>query len=91
VLVSHPAVLECAILAVPDDDLGEELRAVVVPVAGATPSSKELREHVAERLARFKVPRYWEFRSGLPHTPSERVAKHRIGDPEADLIDLAET
>lgn len=90
VLVSHPAVLECAILAVPDDDLGEELRAVVVPVAGATPSSGELREHVAQRLARFKVPRYWEFRSELPHTPSERVAKHRIGDPETDLIDLAE-
>jgi crotonobetaine/carnitine-CoA ligase len=83
-------VLECAILAVPDDDLGEELRAVVVPVAGATPSYRELREHVAQRLARFKVPRYWESRSELPHTPSERVAKHRIGDPETDLIDLAE-
>jgi crotonobetaine/carnitine-CoA ligase len=89
VLVSHPAVLECAVVAVPDDDLGEELRAVVVPVAGASPSPRELRAHVAERLARFKVPRYWEFRSELPHTPSERVAKHRIGDPETDLIDLA--
>jgi carnitine-CoA ligase len=81
VLVSHPAVLECAVVAVPDDDLGEELRAVVVPVAGAA--------HVAQRLARFKVPRYWELRSELPHTPSERVAKHRIGGPETDLIDLA--
>jgi carnitine-CoA ligase len=90
VLVSHPAVLECAVLAMPDDDLGEELRAVVVPVAGATPSSGELREHVAQRLARFKVPRYWEFRSELPHTPSERIAKHRIGDPETELIDLAD-
>jgi crotonobetaine/carnitine-CoA ligase len=82
-------VLECAVVGMPDDDLGEELRAVVVPVAGAAPSPKELREHVAQRLARFKVPRYWEFRAELPHTPSERVAKHRIGGPEADLIDLA--
>jgi carnitine-CoA ligase len=90
VLVSHPGGLECAVLAMPDDDLGEELRAVVVPVAGATPSSGELREHVAQRLARFKVPRYWEFRAELPRTPSERVAKHRIGDPETDLIDLAD-
>jgi len=89
VLVSHPAVLECAVVAAPDDDLGEELRAVVVPVAGAALSPRELREHVAQRLARFKVPRYWEFRSELPHTPSERVAKHRIGGPETDLIDLA--
>ena len=83
--------LECAIVAVPDDDLGEELRAVVVSVAGAAPSPRELRDHVAQRLARFKVPRYWELRSELPHTPSERVAKHRIGDPEADLVDLADT
>jgi crotonobetaine/carnitine-CoA ligase len=90
VLVSHPAVLECAIVAMPDDDLGEELRAVVVPVAGTAPSPRELRDHVAQRLARFKVPRYWEFRSELPHTPSERVAKHRIGDPESDLVDLAD-
>jgi carnitine-CoA ligase len=90
VLVSHPAVLECAIVAMPDDDLGEELRAVVVPVAGSAPSPRSLRDHVAERLARFKVPRYWEFRSELPHTPSERVAKHRIGDPESDLVDLAD-
>jgi carnitine-CoA ligase len=89
VLVSHPGVLECAVLAVPDDDLGEELRAVVVPVVGATPSAEQLRDHVAQRLARFKVPRYWELRADLPHTPSERVAKHRIGPPEADLIDLA--
>jgi carnitine-CoA ligase len=90
VLVSHPAVLECAIVAMPDDDLGEELRAVVVPVAGAAPSPRELRDHVAQRLAGFKVPRYWEFRSELPHTPSERVAKHRIGDPESGLVDLAD-
>jgi carnitine-CoA ligase len=88
VLVSHPGVLECAVLAVPDDDLCEELRAVVVPVAGATPSAEQLRDHVAEQLARFKVPRYWELREELPHTPSERVAKHRIGEPDEPLIDL---
>jgi crotonobetaine/carnitine-CoA ligase len=87
-LVSHPAVLECAVISIADDDLGEELRAVVVPVAGAEASPAELREHVAARLAPFKVPRYWEFRSDLPHTPSERVAKHRIGEPTGDLFDL---
>ena len=91
VLVGHPAVLECAIVAMPDDDLGEELRAVVVPVPGAAPSPRELRDHVAQRLARFKVPRYWELRTELPHTPSERVAKHRIGDPRSALVDLADT
>jgi crotonobetaine/carnitine-CoA ligase len=90
-LVSHPHVLECAIVAEPDPDVEEELRAVVVPVAGAEPDAAELRMFVADRLARFKVPRYWEFRDELPHTPSERVAKHRIGPPARPLIDLAPT
>jgi len=88
-LVTHPAVLECAVLAVPDDMAGEELRAVVVTTADASPTARELHSYVADRLARFKVPRYWEFRDALPHTPSERVAKHRIGPPNGDLIDLS--
>jgi acyl-CoA synthetase (AMP-forming)/AMP-acid ligase II len=90
VLISHPEVLECAIVAAPDDELGEKLRAVVLPVAGPTPSPNELRRQVAERLARFKFPRHWKFHSELAHKPPERVAKHRIGGPGADLIDLAE-
>jgi crotonobetaine/carnitine-CoA ligase len=88
-LVTHPAVLECAVLGVPDDVVGEELRVVVVPVAGSAATAPDLRDFLAGRLARFKVPRYWEFRDSLPHTPSERVAKHRLGPPDGDLIDLA--
>jgi crotonobetaine/carnitine-CoA ligase len=38
----------------------------------------ELAAYCAERLASFKVPRYWEFRDGLPMTPSERVAKQLL-------------
>ncbi|MBW3604460.1 MAG: AMP-binding protein [Actinobacteria bacterium] len=88
-LVTHPAVLECAVVGVADDELGEELRAVVVPVAGpSTPAAEELLAFVAERLASFKVPRYWEFRDELPHTPSERIAKHELGDPGPELVDL---
>jgi crotonobetaine/carnitine-CoA ligase len=88
-LVTHPAVLECAVLGAPDDMAGEELRAVVVTTADGSPTARELHSYVADRLARFKVPRYWEFRDALPHTPSERVAKHRIGPPNGDLIDLS--
>lgn len=88
-LVSHPAVLECAIVAEPDPDVEEEVRAVVVPVGGRRPDPVELHGYLSERLARFKVPRYWEFRDELPHTPSERVAKHLLGRPSHALIDLA--
>jgi crotonobetaine/carnitine-CoA ligase len=88
-LVGHPDVLECAVLGVSDDDLGEELKAIVVLVDGATPAPRDLHRYLRERLAGFKVPRYWEFRSDLPHTPSERIAKHLLGAPQTAVVDLA--
>jgi crotonobetaine/carnitine-CoA ligase len=77
-LRAHPDVLDCAVAPVPDDALGEEGKAYVVLVPGASPNPERLRVHLAERLASFKVPRYWEFRDNLPRTPSERIAKGRL-------------
>jgi crotonobetaine/carnitine-CoA ligase len=79
-LTLHPAVVECAVAPVPDDDLGEEIKAYIAlkPDASADPAS--LAGHLRDRLAPFKVPRYWEFRESLPHTPSERIAKHQLED-----------
>lgn len=88
-LVTHPSVLECAVVAIADAELGEELRAVVVPVDGVTPEATDLHAFLSTQLAAFKVPRYWEFCTDLPHTPSQRVAKHQLGPPGSELIDLA--
>ena len=74
VLMSHPAVTLAAVVGVPDEIRGEEVKAFVV---GAVPET-ELADYCAQRLAKFKVPRYWEFRDDLPRTPSERVAKHLL-------------
>jgi crotonobetaine/carnitine-CoA ligase len=90
-LVTHPRVLECAVVAEPDEIVGEELRAVVVATSDGDgpPAASELHAYLAERLAPFKVPRFWEFRDALPHTPSERVAKHELGRPDGALVDLS--
>lgn len=72
VLQQHPAVRLAAVVAVPDALRGEEVKAYVV-ASGVAPA--ELAAFCAERLAYFKVPRYWEFRTELPLTASERVAK----------------
>ena len=53
-------------------------------IAGGRPPT-ELAAHCAERLAYFKVPRYWTYRQDLPRTPSERVMKDALAKEQDDL------
>jgi crotonobetaine/carnitine-CoA ligase len=76
-LLQHPAVQLAAVLAVPDELRGEEVKAYVV-CGEERPSPEELAEFCARQLAYFKVPRFWTFADDLPRTPSERVAKGEL-------------
>jgi len=78
VLGAHPDVLEAAVVGVPSELSEEEVKAFVVPAPGAQPDFAGLRAFTAERLAAFKVPRYWQLIEELPRTPTARVAKHRL-------------
>jgi crotonobetaine/carnitine-CoA ligase len=83
-LLSHPSVRLAAVIAVPDELRGEEIKAYVV-LNGESLSPEELAGFCAEKLAYFKVPRYWAFAGTLPMTPSERVAKGELRKA-ADLL-----
>jgi carnitine-CoA ligase len=85
VLAAHPAVLECAVVGVPSELSEEDVKAFVVPAAGVRQVDfASLRSFAADRLAPFKVPRYWQQVADLPRTPTARVAKHRlpVGHPD---------
>ena len=79
-LLSHPAVRMAAVVGVPDDIRGEEVKAYLVLTHDhdAEQVAVELGPYCAEWIARFKVPRFWEVRDDLPRTPSERVAKAEL-------------
>jgi len=81
VLAQHPAVAECAVIGVADADTGEAVVAYIVLSPDAASAEKvvdSVRNHCAERLARFKWPRTVNVVSGLPYSATGKVAKGRL-------------
>jgi long-chain acyl-CoA synthetase len=78
ILYSHPAILECAVLGISDERLGEEVAAVLVPQQGQSVDLAELRTWLGERLAAYKVPRIYQFRDALPKGTTGKILKRAI-------------
>jgi fatty-acyl-CoA synthase len=75
-IVSHPAVLECAVVAMPHDHWGERPKAFVVLKPGEQVEGEDLIEWVRGRLAKFKAPEEVEIVEALPKTSTGKIQKY---------------
>jgi long-chain acyl-CoA synthetase len=83
VLAAHPAVQDVAVIGIPDDEWGEQIKAVVQVADRVEPSEQlaaELMAFCRERLAAFKCPRSVDFRAELPRTDAGKLYKRRLRD-----------
>src|SRR4051812_14009317 len=82
VLYEHPAVSEAAVVAVPDEKMGEEVGAAVVLKDGEDASEDDIRDFVKQRVAAYKYPRRLWFLDELPKGPTGKILKRDIEVPE---------
>jgi long-chain acyl-CoA synthetase len=84
VLIGHPKVYDVAVFGIPDDDWGEEVKAVIQPSDEASNDPdlvEELMTFCRERLARYKQPRSIDLSPELPRDPNGKLFKRRLRDP----------
>jgi long-chain acyl-CoA synthetase len=78
VLTQHRAIVDAAVVGLPDADLGEELAAAVVLRQGRSADPEELEQFVGERLAGWKRPRLWRVVDEIPRTPLGKVVREKV-------------
>ncbi len=77
-IMEHPGITEAAVIGIPHPDWGETVHASVVPAADMQLTEEELKAFLSTRLAKYKIPKKFNFVKELPHTPSGKVMKYKL-------------
>ena len=77
-LEAHPKIREVAVVGVPDEALGERVKAFVIPKEPGSLTQQEVQEYLKERLAKYKIPEFVEFVQDLPRNATGKVLKKEI-------------
>ena len=83
-LIQHPKVADVAVFGIPNDDWGEEIKAVIQPMDGIEAGealSQEIFAWCVERLAKMKTPRTIDYLAELPRDPNGKLYKRKLRDP----------
>ena len=81
VLIQMPGVRDCAVFGIPDEEFGERICAFVEPGADVAIDAMTVRAFLAERVARYKVPKIVEFSAALPREDSGKIFKRKLRAP----------
>ena len=81
-LINHPKVKEAVALGIPDDHWGEAVKVYIVLRDGESATAQELIDYCHARMARYKVPKFVEFRRELPKSLVGKILRRRLLDEE---------
>jgi fatty-acyl-CoA synthase len=90
-LYCHPKIKDVQVIGVPDERYGEEIMAWVALKPGEVATSDDLRAFCGDRIAHYKVPRYWKFVENFPMTVTGKVQKFKMREIAIEELDLAKT
>jgi amino acid adenylation domain-containing protein len=77
-LLSHPGVREAAAVAIPDEEVGNRIKAIVALNVSATLTAAELQQHCAQRVPKYMIPELVEFRANLPKTSTGKLDRMQL-------------
>lgn len=89
-IITHPAVMDVAVIPVPDPIRVEEVKAYIILKPGFTPETApphEIVQWCVDRIAYYKVPRYIEYRTEFPRTPTNKIQKQVLKTERKDLTE----
>jgi acyl-CoA synthetase (AMP-forming)/AMP-acid ligase II len=85
IIENHPDVEECAVIGVDHPELGQAVKAVLVPRPGHTVDLDDLKAYCVKELSYYKVPEHWEVRTeSLPRNAAGKILKDKVRDAGAD-------
>jgi len=77
-LEKHPKIAEVAVVGAPDPALGERVRACIVLHPGCSLTAEEVKEYLADKIAKYKLPEFIEFMPALPRNPTGKIMKQEL-------------